>query len=261
MGDMLGQILPSAVGVAISPLPIVAVVLMLVTTRGRVNGPAFILGWVIGLTSVGAVLLSLASDFDSSSRLVEPVTGVSVTALLVGVLLLLLALRQWRRRPREIDEGTTPKWMEALDKFSPVKAAGAGVVFSALNPKNLLLAVAGATAIAQTDISAKQQVVAYAIFVMLATIGVGAPVVIFFAMGDRSRALLDRLKNSMARRNAVIMAVLLLVIGVRLIGNGISGLPLGRCPRCHADVEVGKRLTSANADRVSPAANRWLEDG
>jgi predicted negative regulator of RcsB-dependent stress response len=42
-------------------------------------------------------------------------------------------------------------------------------------------------------------------------------------MGDRSQELLDRLKTWMARNNGVIMAVLLLVIGVKLIGDAISG--------------------------------------
>jgi Sap, sulfolipid-1-addressing protein len=56
------------------------------------------------------------------------------------------------------------------------------------------------------------------------TAGVGAPVLIYFAMGDRSRELLDRLKNWMARNSALIMAVLLLIIGVKLIGDGISAL-------------------------------------
>lgn len=34
MRDVIGQMLPSAVGVAISPFPIVAVVLLLITARG-----------------------------------------------------------------------------------------------------------------------------------------------------------------------------------------------------------------------------------
>jgi threonine/homoserine/homoserine lactone efflux protein len=230
MGDMIGQLIPSAVGVAISPLPIVAVVLILMTARGGVNGPAFIVGWVSGLALVGAVLLSIASDLSRSSGQVEQSTWTSVSVLVVGVVLLLVALRQWRRRPRQMDEVKTPKWMEAIDRFSPVKAAGAGVILSALNPKNLLLAVAGAAAIAQTRVPVGQQVVGYVLFIILATIGVGAPVMIYLVLGDRSRALLDRLRNSMVRRNAVIMAVLFLIVGVKLIGSGISGLPPARCP-------------------------------
>lgn len=222
MGQAIGQSLPVAVGVALSPLPIVAVVLMLVTERGRVNGPAFILGWWIGLGIVGAIVLSVAGGANASSE-GEPATWVDVLKLVLGVLLLLVAARQWRSRPHAGEVAPTPKWMGALDKFTPPKAAGAGVLFSALNPKNLLLAISGAAAIASVGASTGDEIVAYVVFVLVATIGVGAPVVIYFAMGDRSAQLLDRLKNWMAQHNAVVMAVLLLVIGVKLIGDAISG--------------------------------------
>jgi threonine/homoserine/homoserine lactone efflux protein len=223
VGEAIGQALPAAVGVALSPLPIVAVVLMLVSRRGRANGPAFVLGWIAGLAIVGAIVLSVSSGAGASDD-GSPSTRVSVLKLVLGVLLLLVAAREWRGRPRDpsqVDE--TPKWMAALDTFTPVKAAGAGALLSGLNPKNTLLAVAGAAAIAGTGIDAGQQAVAYAIFVLVATIGVGAPVVLALAMGDRSRKPLDELKDRMAANNAVIMAVLLLVIGVKLIGDGIGG--------------------------------------
>jgi threonine/homoserine/homoserine lactone efflux protein len=97
------------------------------------------------------------------------------------------------------------------------------VVLSAANPKNLLLAVAGAVAVAGAGLSAGDETLAWIVFVLVASIGVAAPVVISFAMGSRSRELLDRLKGWMAHNNAVIMAVLLLLIGVKLIGDAISG--------------------------------------
>ena len=61
------------------------------------------------------------------------------------------------------------------------------------------------------------------IFVAIASVGVAAPVAVYFAMGDRSRDLLDELKLWLVRNNAVIMAVLMLIIGVKLIGSAISG--------------------------------------
>jgi threonine/homoserine/homoserine lactone efflux protein len=222
MGEALGDLLPTAVGVAISPLPIVAVVLMLVTPRGRANGPAFLFGWLFGVAAAGAILLLIASGADASDQ-GEPAAWVDWLKLVLGLLLLLLAVKQFRGRPHEGEEPITPKWMGALEHFSPPKAAAAGVALSALNPKNLLLIVAGAAAIAETGISAGEQAVALLVFVLIAAVGVGAPVVIYFALGDRSRELLDRLKTWMADNNAVIMAVLLLVIGVKLIGQAITG--------------------------------------
>jgi threonine/homoserine/homoserine lactone efflux protein len=222
LGQAIGQMLPAAVGVAVSPLPIVAVVLMLVTPRGRVNGPAFVLGWWVGLAIVGAIVLSVSSGAGATDD-GEPATWVNVLKLVLGLLLLLVAARQWRSRPHEGDDAPTPKWMGALDTFTPAKAAGAGVVFSALNPKNLLLAVAGAAAIAGTGISAGEQTVAWVVFVLVASIGVAAPVVISFVLGERSRVVLHRLKGWMAHNNAAIMATLLLILGVKLIGDAIAG--------------------------------------
>jgi threonine/homoserine/homoserine lactone efflux protein len=221
VGQAIGDFLPSAVGVAISPLPIVAVVLMLVTPRGRANGPSFIGGWIVGLAVVGVIVLAIAGGASASTD-TGPATWVDVLFLVLGLLLILVAGRQWRGRPQG-EEAPTPKWMGALDEFTPVKAGGAGVVLSALNPKNLLLTVAAAAAIAQTGISTGRQIGAYAVFVVIASIGVAAPVVIYFALGDRSARLLDELKTWLARNNAVIMSVLLLIIGVKLIGNAISG--------------------------------------
>lgn len=223
MGDAIGQVLALAVGVALSPLPIVAVVLMLVTPRARVNGPMFVLGWVIGLGIIGTLVLALAGPADATDDS-GPATWVGVVELVLGALLLLLAVRQWRTRQHGDAEAAMPKWMNAIDTFTPVKALGAGMLLSGLNPKNLLLSVAAATAIAQTDVSGNEQAIAYAVFAVIATLGVAAPVVLFFALGDRSGAVLDRLKTWMARNNTTILAVLLLIIGAKVIGDGISAL-------------------------------------
>jgi hypothetical protein len=49
MGGAIGGSLPLAIGVALSPIPIIAVVLMLTTPSARVNGPAFVIGWLAEL--------------------------------------------------------------------------------------------------------------------------------------------------------------------------------------------------------------------
>lgn len=221
MRDAIGQVLPFGVGVSLSPIPIIAVVLMLATPRGRVNGPAFLAGWVVGLAVAGTITLLLASGADASSS--DSSTGVSWVKVGLGVLLLFVALRQWRGRPHDGAEPTMPGWMKTIDTFTPVKATGIAVLLSAVNPKNLLLVVGAGLAISQTGVSTGDQAVALAVFVVLGTVGPGIPVGIYLFMRDRADRLLGDLKAWMTRSNAVIMAVLCLVIGAKLIGDGIAG--------------------------------------
>jgi threonine/homoserine/homoserine lactone efflux protein len=223
MGQAIGEFLPAAIGVAISPIPIIAVVLMLATERGRVNGPALLAGWIVGIVVAGAAFLLIAGAIGGQDD-GEPATWVSWVELLLGLVLLRLASKQFRSRPRGDEDPVTPKWMGAIDHFTPVKAAAAGVVLAAVNPKNAVLILAGVAAITQTGIPADEQALAYAVFTVIASLGAAVPVVMYFALGERSSGLLDRLRVWMARNNAVILAAILAVIAAKLIGDAISGL-------------------------------------
>ncbi len=211
-----------AIAAAVSPFPIIGVVLMLVTPRARINSLMFIVGWLVGLAVVGVVGLTVASAAGASSD-GAPSTGANTFQIVLGALLIVFAFRQWRKRPKHGEDPPMPKWMNAVDHFSPFEAAGLGVVLSAVNPKNLLLALAAATTIAATNISGADQAIAYAVFALLATLGVAAPVVVFFTMGKRAPAILDDVKTWLTHNNAAIMAVIFLIIGAKILGQGIAG--------------------------------------
>jgi Sap, sulfolipid-1-addressing protein len=114
--------------------------------------------------------------------------------------------------------------MKAVDTFTPVTSTALGVGLSAVQPKNGLLVVGAAAAIAQTGGSAASQAVALAVFIVIATLGVGAPVAIYYLAGDRATNILGGLHDWMARENTTIMAVICLIIGAKLIGDAISAL-------------------------------------
>src|SRR5437762_2559424 len=105
MGEGISEVLTFAVGVAISPVPIIAVTLMLFSKRARVNGAGFLLGWVLALAIVSGVAYALA---DQGNAATDSTTADTVAwgRIVFGALLLLLAARNWRTRPAP---GTAPE--------------------------------------------------------------------------------------------------------------------------------------------------------
>lgn len=221
MASVIGEILPLALGIAISPIPIIAAILMLLSPRARVTSVGFLLGWVLGIVIAVTVFTLLSSvipedDPDAS----KPIQGTA--QLILGVLLLGLALGQWRKRPKNGAEAVMPKWMQAIDKVSFPMALGLGFLLSAVNPKNLLMAVGAGVEIGAAELTVGEIVGVIAVFTLLAASTVLVPVVGYLLAADRLRGTLDALRGWLSKENAIIMAVLLLVIGVSMIGKGIA---------------------------------------
>jgi threonine/homoserine/homoserine lactone efflux protein len=222
MGSAIGQSLPIAVGVLVSPMPVVAVVLMLVSRRARANSLAFLIGWIVGIAVLGSLVLLLLGGRDLAHG--EPPAWASILKIVLGLLLLLLAVKQWRGRTPAGDQAAAPRWMSAIDTFTAVKAFVLGFALGAINPKNLLLVVSGAATIAQATPSTAEQFGALAVFTLIASVGVAVPIVVYLSMGEAAAHILDELKAWMTANNAVIMAVLLLILGAKMLGDGIATL-------------------------------------
>ena len=75
MGQAISEVLPFAIGVAISPLPIIAVILVLFSARAKVNGPAFLAGWLVGVAAVSIVAYVVADAGDASTPRAAPRTA------------------------------------------------------------------------------------------------------------------------------------------------------------------------------------------
>jgi hypothetical protein len=223
MGPVFGDLLPLALGVAVSPIPIIAVILMLLAPKAGGTSTGFLVGWLVGIAGATTVFLLLAgvSDLGSST---EPSAAASWVKLGLGVLLLLVAARQWQGRPEPGAEPALPKWMTAIDQFTAVKAAGLGLLLSAVNPKNLLMCVAAGVTVAGGGLDTGAAVVAVAVFVAIAASTVLVPVVGYAVASDRMRHPLDELKAWLQQHNVALLAVILLVIGAVLVGKGLRGL-------------------------------------
>lgn len=221
MGEAISEVLPFAVGVAVVPVPIVAVILMLFSQRARTNAPAFLLGWVGGLTGAFAVLYALADAADDGGDS-APSDGVSWGKVLLGVALLLLAARAWRKRPAAGDAAEMPSWTARLDAIGPWKALGLGVLLAAANPKNLILVAGGAAGLAGLGPSTADAVVGLIVFVAIGSLSVAGPVAYWFLGGAKAAESLGELERWLTANNAAVMTVLLLVLGAVLVSQGLG---------------------------------------
>jgi len=223
VGKAIGEVLALGVGVAVSPLAVIAVVVMLDAQPRRAAAFAFLAAWAAGLAAVGTLALLVADGADASDG-GDPATWVSVLKLVLAAALVVVAARQWRGRPDAGEQAELPGWMSSLDGITPARSAGLALLFACVKPKNLLLTLGAALAIAQTGVAPGAQATALAVFVLLGSLGPGIPVAIHVAMRERGAATLAAMRTWMERENTTIIVVLCLVLAAKLAGDGISAL-------------------------------------
>lgn len=222
MGETIGEILPLAVGIAISPIPIMAAILMLLSPRAKGTSLGFLFGWLVGIIAAIVIFALLSSVLPQPAD--GPSTVAGVIKIVLGALLLLLAVKQWRSRPAEGEQAALPKWMTAIDTMTPAKALVLGFVLAAVNPKNLLMAASAGLVVGGASLTLGQTIAVIAVFTVIAASTVLGPVIAYLAASAKMAEPLERLREWLVDNNAAIMAVLLLVIGVSVVGKGIASL-------------------------------------
>jgi threonine/homoserine/homoserine lactone efflux protein len=222
VGRLVSDLLPLAVVVAISPVPILAVLLMLLTPKARGTSAGFLAGWLVGIAGVTTAVLLLADSPDPGSSRSSAVA--SWLELVLGVLLLLLGARQWRYRPRPGEVPAVPRWLAAADRFTAARASGLGLVLSAANPKALLVCIAAGATIATADLDAARATWSVVGFTAVASSIVWVSVLAYAVGGAHMTPALESLRRWLTVRGAVVTATLAVVIGLVLIAQGLSGL-------------------------------------
>jgi len=219
----IGEMLPLAIAIAISPISIIALVLILISQRARSNGPAYFLGWILGLAVAVTVTLVLVSLLDLTPP-GTPTTLASLLKLLLGALLLYLGVRQWRHLPKPGQEPSLPRWMASIDSFTPIRAFGLAVLLSSVS--NFAIIIAAALTISRANLDLSQKIVTSVIFIVISSLLV-AFIVIYYYLAHKSAArTLDTWKAWLLTNNALMTSVLLIVVGTLLVGKGIGGLNL-----------------------------------
>jgi threonine/homoserine/homoserine lactone efflux protein len=218
MGAAFGAVLGQAVGVAISPVPIIAVILMLFSKAAKLNSLSFLAGWIIGLLVAGTIVL--ASGVTTSDG--APSTASGWIKVLIGALFVALGVKQWTSRPAPGETASVPAWMAKIDGFTAAKAFGVGVLLSAVNPKNLGLTIAAAATIGGSGLSTSDEYVLMVLFVAVASSTVAVPVILNLILGSRAAATLTTMKEWLTANNATVMSVLLVVLGANVLGAGVS---------------------------------------
>lgn len=221
MLDALAESLPLAVALALSPLAIASVVLMLLSARPRAASVAFLVGFLIAIVVVTAAGYLLASVLPHRGE-----TSISAPwiLLMLGVVAVVLAVRQWRSRPKAGDELELPGWMAKVEGITTSSAFVMGAFFGGVKPKNLLLSIGLGVSLEALTLSTSEAAIVIVIVALIASIPVMVPVIISLVALDRVASTLDRLRAWMVQHNAAMVGTILLLVGVLLIGQAVSTL-------------------------------------
>ncbi|OBH70911.1 hypothetical protein A5682_09355 [Mycobacterium mantenii] len=217
--SVLSKLIALAAVIALSPITVIPAVLVLHAPRPRPASLAFLGGWLLGLVTLTAAFVS-GSELLSGVHSAPPKWAAWVR-LAFGVALIALAAYHWFTRHRQ---RSMPRWMRSFSTLSPRRAAVVGAVLVPLRPEVLILCAAAGLAVGNSSLSAGAQLVAAAIFVIVAASTVAIPILAYVGAGDRLDDALERLKAWMEANHDAMLAVILFLIGLIVLYNGIHTL-------------------------------------
>ncbi|HMN28793.1 MAG TPA: GAP family protein [Caldilineaceae bacterium] len=223
MYGIIGTLLPFALGIAISPVSIIAVILLLTGNRTPAKGLAYLAGWLAGLITLFFVMLLLLSGRGyNRAGIVTPFT--TWIMLIAGIILLVMAYLQWRQRPPPESEILPLEWLRSIPHTNSFMALSAGLFFSLFSMKNLLIVTATAALIGEAGLELDARAMAIAMFVAVATLGIAAPTYVVFTRGERATTILDDWECKLSIYNVTITCIVLVAIALQLLSLGMGRL-------------------------------------
>ncbi|QWZ09814.1 GAP family protein [Nocardioides panacis] len=201
---------------SLSPSTLVVFLLLLETTRARVNAGTFLVGWVVSLTVVFVASYELGA-FDPLHRGTAG-TVVDAVEVALGLVLVALAVRQWRRRHRPHPGGGSKRWEGRLEGLGPWEAAVLGVL-----EQPWTLTAAAAVVVVQHQSARLVAAVAFVVFAVVSTAGVGSIYAYYALRPGEARTRLAELRARVVRAGPTLVAGVTALVGVVLVADGLSG--------------------------------------
>ena len=221
MLSALGALLPIAVAAAVSSVPIMATILILLSPKRNHSAIPFLIGWVVGMAAVVAVAPVGASALPIRP-LRAPQRAIGIGQIIVGLAVLVAAVLAWRRAARgPADRGNG--WLDRVDRMGPASALGLAVALN-LRPKGLLLGAAAGLSIAGSSLNGTDTAIVVAIFVGLASSTVIVPIVVTLVAPDRMQPRLVAARDWLSHNSSQITIVVLVMVGFVILGAGLSRL-------------------------------------
>jgi hypothetical protein len=128
MGTTFINMLPYALGIAVSPVPMITVILTLFSQTPKLNGVSFLLGWAMGITLPAIVVIMLAVNASIEND-GPPSQLTSVLRILGGIILMAIAIRNRIQRYKPDNESSKPILMRLVDAITPWRAWLIGFLF------------------------------------------------------------------------------------------------------------------------------------
>ena len=222
MGGLIGEVLPFALALAAGPLHIIVIVLILVSGAARAKGIGFVGGRIAALVAIVVVVVLLVGPRDIHEG--SPATGASIGRIVGGVLLVGLAIRAWRARPKPGEEPEPSALLRRVDGITPLHAVILGVLMTVLDPASLMLGLLVGLDVAQAGLSGAGDVLAVAIFVLVASSTLLVPLLIYLVGGAAAERKLLGVKSWLLMNEKTVMAVLFAILAVLLIVRGVVEL-------------------------------------
>ncbi|WP_159604326.1 GAP family protein [Agromyces humi] len=222
MLQAIGHILPIALAVAISSVPIMATIVILLSPKGAQTALPFLIGWVLGMATMVTIFTVGAHAIPSPRSDRRPDTAIATAEILVGAALVVIAIIEWRRAMRHPSDAM-PKWLESVDKLGPWSAFGIAFALNA-RPKGLLLAIAAGLAIRAPDLSVGEAAIVIAIYTVIGASTVVVPIILALFDPKGMQPRLVAMKDWISRNQATVTALIFILIGVFIIGTGLAGL-------------------------------------